>query len=58
MMRMLILFIATWAFVTGGLGVWRQLSGKEKWSIVKTVSYGLFTAVIAFVILSVFVILF
>lgn len=58
MMRMLVLFLVMWAAVTGGLGVWRQLSGKEKWSIVKTVSYGLFTAVIAFVILSVFVILF
>ena len=58
MMRMLILFIVMWAAVTGGLCIWRQLSGKEKWSIVKTVSYGLFTAVIAFVILSVFVILF
>ena len=55
---MLVLFLVMWAAVTGGLGIWRQLSGKEKWSIVKTVSYGLSTAVIAFVILSVFVILF
>lgn len=58
MIKMIILFLAVWAFVTGSIGTWRQLNGKERWSLVKIGAYGLLTAVIAFVILASIVILF
>ena len=58
MMRMVFLFLVFWMAVVLGLHVWRQLTGKEKWKTIKTVIYGLLTAAITFVILSVFVILF
>jgi len=31
MIKMIILFLAVWAFVTGAIGTWRQLNGKERW---------------------------
>ena len=58
MIKMIILFLALWAAVTGGIGVWRQLNNKERWSVVKIGAYGLLTAVITFVILVGIVILF
>lgn len=58
MIRGIILFLAMWGFVTGAIGLWRQMENKERWSLVKTSAYGLMTAVIAFVILSFIVILF
>lgn len=58
MIKMIILFIAVWAFVTGAIGTWRQLNGKERWSLVKIGAYGLLTAVITFAILVGIVIVF
>lgn len=58
MMRMVIIFVGLWGLVVGGLGVWRELSGKQKWSIVKTAGYGLCTALITFLIVYVVVTLF
>lgn len=58
MFKMIIVFLAFWGFVTGALGVWRQMENKERWSLVKLGAYGLLTAVITFVILTTLVILF
>ena len=55
---MFIVFIAFWAFVTGAIGVWRQMENKERWSLVKIGAYGLLTAIITFVLLTSIVILF
>ena len=58
MFKMIIVFLAFWGFVTGALGVWRQMENKERWSLVKLGASGLLTAVITFVILTTLVILF
>lgn len=58
MIKGIIFFIALWAFITGAIGVWRQMSGKERWSLVKICSYGAATALLALLILVVIVILF
>ena len=58
MIRGIILFLGFWAVVTGGIGLWRQMSGKEKWSLVKTVTYGTMTAIIALVLILLIVFLF
>lgn len=58
MIRMIITFLAFWGFVTGAIGLWRQMNSKERWSTIKLGAYGLLTAVIAFTILVGIVILF
>lgn len=58
MIKGIIAFLAFWAFVTGGIGLWRQMNSKEKWSTVKIGAYGLATAVITFAIIIAIVILF
>ena len=58
MIKMIILFLAFWAFVTGAIGIWRQMNTKERWSTVKLGAYGLLTALITFGILVGIVILF
>lgn len=58
MIKGIIFFLALWAFVTGAIGVWRQMNGKERWSLVKICSYGAATAILAFVILVGIVVLF
>lgn len=58
MIKGIIFFLGLWAFVTGCIGVWRQMTGKERWSTVKVCSYGAATALLAFVILVGIVILF
>lgn len=58
MIKMIILFLAFWGFVTGAIGLWRQMNTKERWSLVKLGAYGLLTALITFGILVGIVILF
>ena len=58
MIKMIIVFLAFWGFVTGAIGLWRQMNNKDRWSTVKLGAYGLLTAVITFTILVGIVILF
>jgi len=58
MIRGILTFLIMWALVVGCIASWRALSGKEKWSLVKTIAYGGFTATIALVFVIVLVILF
>lgn len=58
MIKGIIIFLGFWVIVTGSLGIWRQMSGKERWSLFKTCTYGTLTAIITFVILGLIVFLF
>lgn len=58
MIRGILTFIMFWGFVTGAIGLWRQLENKERWSLVKTGAYGLLTATITFILLVGIVVLF
>ena len=58
MIRGILTFLIIWVLVAGSITSWRALSGKEKWSLVKTISYGGLTAAIALVFVIVLVILF
>ena len=58
MIKGIIFFLGLWAFVTGGVNVWRTLKGKEKWDVVKCAAFGAITAIITLVILVVIVVLF
>lgn len=58
MIKGIIFFLALWAVVTGGINVWRSLTGKEKWDTIKCVWFGAVTCVITFIIVTVMVVLF
>lgn len=58
MVRGILFFLIMWALVVGSIASWRALSGKERWSLVKTVTYGGFTAVIALIVIVGIVVLF
>ena len=58
MIKGIIFFLAFWAFVTGAIGLWRQMNTKERWSTVKLGAYGLLTAIVTFAILVGIVVLF
>lgn len=50
MIKMIILFLALWACMTGTVGVYRQIKGFESWSIFKNGAAGLLIAVVLFAI--------
>jgi len=58
MIKGIIAFLALWAFVSGSISLWREISAKERWSLVKLGAYGFVTVSITFVILVGLVILF
>jgi hypothetical protein len=58
MIRGIILFLALWAVVTGGINVVRSLTGKEMLDTIKCVLYGLMTALLSFIIILFIVFLF
>ena len=58
MIKMIIVFLAFWAFITGAIGAWRNANNKERWSVVKCAAYGGFTALITLIVIIVIVVLF
>lgn len=58
MIRGFIFFLFVWIAVSVGISLWRGLTGKEKWDIIKCVSYGAITAIIASVFIVSIVVLF
>lgn len=58
MIRAVIIFLALWAVITGGINVWRSLTGREMFDIIKCVVYGLVTAMLTFGALFLIVVLF
>ena len=47
MFKIVLTFLVFWGIITGGIALFRQASGKEKLSILKYISYGAVTALIA-----------
>ena len=50
MIKILILFIALWACMTGSVGVYRQMKGLQTWSNLQMGAVGLLIAVVLFAI--------
>lgn len=48
MIRGVILFLALWAVITGGINVVRRLTGREMLDTIRCVVYGMVTAILAF----------
>lgn len=58
MVKSIFIFLVVWVGVSFSIGVLRQMSGKEVWSMTKLFLYGGLTAIIALIIISCIVILF
>lgn len=58
MIKGILAFIALWAFVSGSICIWQELSAKERWSLVKLAAYGFVTVAITFAIIAMLVVLF
>lgn len=58
MVRMLIIFIAFWILIASSFELFRALTGKERWQLIKTLIVSGFYAIITLVVLGFIVILF
>lgn len=58
MIRMIVAFFVVTGFVHFVISGWRYASGKEKWEVVKTLTYSAGIGIISIVLLSLFVIVF
>jgi DMSO/TMAO reductase YedYZ heme-binding membrane subunit len=58
MIKMVMTFVLLFIIFFTGIEIFRKMTGKEKWEIVKTVSYSLAIALAVVVFLTVLVVLF
>jgi hypothetical protein len=58
MIKILANFFLLWLAITLAIISFRAMPSKEQWTLIKTATYGLFTATITFAILATIVILF
>jgi len=58
MIRLWLAFIILAVFIHFGLTAWRNMSGKERWTLTKSVTYSIIVALLAVVLMTVIVILF
>lgn len=58
MIRMFIIFLITFFLVSGGISVFRAMTGREKWEFTKILAYGIMVSGISILILVTIVVLF
>jgi len=58
MIRLLLVFFIFSVLINLSIIAWRALSGKEKWSMVKTILYSVLVSLLAVSVMAVIVILF
>ncbi len=58
MIRVILAFIILAALIHFGITNWRSLTGKERWSLTKTVSYSIIVSLLAIVVMMFIVVLF
>jgi hypothetical protein len=58
MIRGILAFLIITALLHFTIVAWQSLSGKQRWSVIKTMSYASFLSVVALVILSVMIFIF
>lgn len=58
MIRMFLIFLITFFLVSGGITVFRAMTGLEKWQFTKILAYGIMVSAISIAILTTIVILF
>jgi len=58
MIRLWLAFAILAVLVHFGIGAWRNMTGKERWNLTKSVMYSIIVALLAVVAMTVIVILF
>jgi len=58
MIRVFLAFAILAALIHFGIMGWRSMTGKERWSLTKTVSYSIIVSLLAIVVLMFIVVLF
>ena len=58
MIRLWLVFAIFAAGIHFGLTAWRKMSGKDRWTLTKSISYSIIVALLAVLVMSVIVILF
>jgi membrane protein DedA with SNARE-associated domain len=58
MIRVFLVFAILAALIHFGITGWRSMTGKERWSLTKTVSYSIIVSLLAIVVLMFIVVLF
>jgi hypothetical protein len=58
MIKSILFGIIVWALVSGGISLWLHSTGREKFTIMKTLVYGFATAIVSVGLLSAIVVLF
>ncbi len=58
MIRVILAFAILAALIHFGITGWRSMTGKERWSLTKTVSYSIIVSLLAIVVMMFIVILF
>jgi hypothetical protein len=58
MIRVILAFVILAALIHFGITAWRSMSGKERWSLTKTVSYSIIVSLLAIVVMMFIVVIF
>ena len=58
MIRLWLAFVVVAVFIHFGITAWRNLNGKERWTLTKSVTYSILVALLAVLAMTVIVILF
>jgi len=58
MVRIILAFLIIAGIIHFGIQAWRAMSGKEKWSLTKSISYSIIVALLAIAVMTGLVILF
>jgi hypothetical protein len=58
MIRLWLLFAIFAFLIHFGITAWRKMEGKERWTLTKSVTYSIIVALLAVLVMTVFVILF
>lgn len=58
MIRTILMFVVITVFIGMGIEVFRNMTGREKWKLTKSIAYALLCSSITFIVLSIVVILF
>ena len=58
MIRLWLVFAVLAALIHFGITAWRNMNGKERWTLTKSVTYSIIVALLAVLVMTVIVILF
>ena len=58
MIRLWLVFAIFAVLIHLGITTWRKMEGKERWTLTKSVTYSIIVALLAVLVMTVFVILF